>query len=61
MSQEYPHNQRAPLSRLSNQSLDEQDLDAADAFDAPLKLLVVDRRGSLFWSLLNANCWKRRA
>jgi len=46
MSQEYPHNQRAPLSRLSNQSLDEQDLDAADAFDAPLKLLVVDRRGS---------------
>jgi pilus assembly protein CpaE len=48
MSQEYQNNRRAPLSTLSNYSLDteEQGFDAADAFDAPRKLLVVDRRGS---------------
>src|SRR2546430_7971058 len=49
MNQKYPHNLRAPVSTLSKHSLEEQDLDAADAadaFDAPLKLLVVDRRGS---------------
>jgi pilus assembly protein CpaE len=46
MNQEYPHNLRAPVSMLSRHSLEEQDLDADDAFDADLKLLVVDRRGS---------------
>ncbi|MEA2587265.1 MAG: pilus assembly protein CpaE [Actinomycetota bacterium] len=48
MSQEYLNNRRVPHSTLSNYNLDteEQDLDADDAFDAPLKLLVVDRRGS---------------
>src|ERR1700704_488983 len=48
MTREDQNNRRVPLSTLSNYSLDteEQDLDAADAFDAPLKLLVVDRRGN---------------
>src|SRR2546421_11571741 len=46
MSQEYPHNRRAAVSALSKHSLEEQDLDAADALGPPVKLLVVDRPGS---------------
>src|ERR1700716_2548421 len=48
MSQRYPHNLRTQVSTLSSQNLDteEQDFDDADALDAPLTLLVVDRRGS---------------
>ena len=41
MSQGYPNNRRSPLSTLSNDSLDTEEQPS----DAPLKLLVVDRRG----------------
>src|SRR6202011_2360239 len=41
--QEFPQNRRAPLSTLAHYSLDDTD---EHALDAPMKLLVVDRRGS---------------
>ena len=42
MNAEYQHNRRAPLSTLANYSLDVEHGHA----DAPLKVLVVDRRGN---------------